>query len=56
MLNPRSAQDQYTAGKIVHSGKFTSGKDWQGKKVVVVGACTSAHDICKVSRTRPVRG
>ncbi|KAL8292478.1 hypothetical protein RQP46_001090 [Phenoliferia psychrophenolica] len=39
--------DQFEAGKIVHSAQFTSGKDWQGKKVVVVGACTSAHDICK---------
>ncbi|KAK4701566.1 hypothetical protein P7C70_g4662, partial [Phenoliferia sp. Uapishka_3] len=34
-------------GKIVHSAGFGTGKDWISKKVVVVGACTSAHDICK---------
>ncbi|KAI0314545.1 hypothetical protein OF83DRAFT_1165187 [Amylostereum chailletii] len=32
--------DEYK-GKIVHSGAFTTGRDYVGKKVVVVGACTS---------------
>ncbi|KAF8261173.1 FAD/NAD(P)-binding domain-containing protein [Lactarius quietus] len=34
-------------GKILHSGHYTKGKDYEGKKVVVVGACTSGHDISK---------
>ncbi|THH30839.1 hypothetical protein EUX98_g3351 [Antrodiella citrinella] len=32
-------------GQVMHSGEFTSAKDYIGKKVVVVGACTSGHDI-----------
>jgi cation diffusion facilitator CzcD-associated flavoprotein CzcO len=28
-------------GVIVHSGHYTRAKDYEGKKVVVVGACTS---------------
>ncbi|KAK4687481.1 hypothetical protein P7C73_g2631, partial [Tremellales sp. Uapishka_1] len=34
------------AGRVVHSSKHTSGADWKGKKALVVGACTSAHDLC----------
>ncbi|KAA1476329.1 FAD/NAD(P)-binding domain-containing protein [Dentipellis sp. KUC8613] len=34
-------------GKIIHSGNFTSGRDYVGKKVVVVGACTSGHDVSR---------
>ncbi|KAI0055332.1 FAD/NAD(P)-binding domain-containing protein [Artomyces pyxidatus] len=34
-------------GKIMHSGQFTTARDYLGKKVVVVGACTSGHDIAK---------
>ncbi|TFY82502.1 hypothetical protein EWM64_g1514 [Hericium alpestre] len=34
-------------GKMLHSGQFTSGRDYLGKKVVIVGACTSSHDIAK---------
>ncbi|KAI0041063.1 FAD/NAD(P)-binding domain-containing protein [Auriscalpium vulgare] len=34
-------------GKAVHSGQFTTAKDYLGKKVVVVGACSSGHDISK---------
>lgn len=33
-------------GTIVHSSAFQSGEQWRGKKCVVVGASTSAHDIC----------
>jgi len=33
-------------GTIVHSSAFQSGERWRGKKCVVVGASTSAHDIC----------
>jgi putative flavoprotein involved in K+ transport len=33
-------------GTIVHSSAFEDGARWRGKKCVVVGASTSAHDIC----------
>ncbi|CDO69820.1 hypothetical protein BN946_scf184803.g18 [Trametes cinnabarina] len=33
-------------GQVLHSIYHNSGKDHIGKKVLVVGACTSAHDIC----------
>jgi putative flavoprotein involved in K+ transport len=32
-------------GRIVHSSAFGSGEAWKGKRCVVVGAGTSAHDI-----------
>jgi len=32
-------------GTVVHSSQFTTGADWAGKKVLVVGSGTSAHDI-----------
>ncbi|KAF8261171.1 hypothetical protein EI94DRAFT_1746631 [Lactarius quietus] len=34
-------------GTILHAGHYTKGKDYEGKKVVVVGACTSGHDIAR---------
>ncbi|KAJ7347250.1 hypothetical protein DFH08DRAFT_867664 [Mycena albidolilacea] len=33
-------------GQILHSTQHKRAMDHAGKKVVVVGACTSAHDIC----------
>ncbi|MCW2747240.1 MAG: monooxygenase [Nocardioidaceae bacterium] len=33
------------AGPVMHSTKFTSGKEHKGEKVLVVGVSTSAHDI-----------
>jgi putative flavoprotein involved in K+ transport len=33
-------------GAIQHSSAFQGGAAWRGKKCVVVGASTSAHDIC----------
>ncbi|KAG6544861.1 hypothetical protein Mapa_013551 [Marchantia paleacea] len=33
-------------GVQIHSTQYKQGKDWTGKKCVVFGACTSAHDIC----------
>ncbi|KAI8969673.1 FAD/NAD-P-binding domain-containing protein [Trametes punicea] len=33
-------------GQVLHSIYHNSAKDHLGKKVLVVGACTSAHDIC----------
>jgi len=32
-------------GKIIHSTQHKSARDHAGKKVVVIGACTSGHDI-----------
>ncbi|KAF9236329.1 hypothetical protein BU15DRAFT_50190 [Melanogaster broomeanus] len=34
-------------GEIVHSSQFTSAENYIGKKAVVVGACTSGHDIAQ---------
>ncbi|KAJ7068507.1 hypothetical protein C8F01DRAFT_1247008 [Mycena amicta] len=33
-------------GQILHSSQHHKATDHAGKKVVVIGACTSAHDIC----------
>ncbi|KAJ7178918.1 hypothetical protein C8R46DRAFT_1071884 [Mycena filopes] len=33
-------------GQIIHSSQHKKATDHAGKKVVVIGACTSAHDIC----------
>ncbi|KAF8643204.1 hypothetical protein AX16_009161 [Volvariella volvacea WC 439] len=33
-------------GQILHSSQYKKATDHAGKKVVVVGSCTSAHDIC----------
>jgi cation diffusion facilitator CzcD-associated flavoprotein CzcO len=30
----------------MHSINFKSAKHFAGKRVVVIGACTSSHDIC----------
>ncbi|KAG1871290.1 hypothetical protein DFJ58DRAFT_763180 [Suillus subalutaceus] len=38
-------QDDFK-GQMLHSSKHNLATDHAGKKVVVVGACTSAHDIC----------
>ncbi|EJD00098.1 FAD/NAD-binding domain-containing protein [Fomitiporia mediterranea MF3/22] len=32
-------------GKIVHAMRFKTAKDHVGKKVVIIGSCTSAHDV-----------
>ncbi|TCD68951.1 hypothetical protein EIP91_009341 [Steccherinum ochraceum] len=37
-------QDQFK-GQTLHSMEHKSAKDHLGKKVVIIGACTSAHDI-----------
>ncbi|KAI0294205.1 hypothetical protein BC826DRAFT_1091694 [Russula brevipes] len=34
-------------GTAVHSGEYTRARDFEGKKVLVVGAGTSGHDIAK---------
>ncbi|KAI6168813.1 FAD/NAD(P)-binding domain-containing protein [Pisolithus thermaeus] len=38
-------REEFT-GQVLHSSKHKNAIDHLGKKVVVVGACTSAHDIC----------
>jgi cation diffusion facilitator CzcD-associated flavoprotein CzcO len=43
MPPPYKGQESYT-GKLVHSSGHGSGADWKGRKALVVGACTSAHD------------
>ncbi|TXT15275.1 uncharacterized protein COLE_01468 [Cutaneotrichosporon oleaginosum] len=32
-------------GTVVHSSQHKGGKEWHGKRALVVGACTSGHDI-----------
>jgi cation diffusion facilitator CzcD-associated flavoprotein CzcO len=34
-------------GKVVHSSRHGSGADWKGKRALVVGACTSGHDVSR---------
>ena len=43
---PELANIEKFKGEVIHSSKFRVGSDYVGKKVVVVGACTSSHDIC----------
>ncbi|KAG2357457.1 hypothetical protein BDR07DRAFT_1363138 [Suillus spraguei] len=38
-------QDDFK-GQILHSSEYNLASDHSGKKIVVVGSCTSAHDIC----------
>lgn len=40
-----SGQDLF-GGVIVHSSGHGSGASWTGQKALVVGACTSGHDVC----------
>jgi len=44
---PRFKNEASFLGKIMHSSGYKSGKEFQGKKVVVVGAGTSAVDIAQ---------
>ena len=53
MPPPFKGQEDF-AGKVVHSSGHTTGADWKGKKAMVVGACTSAHDVsCSTSVKSP---
>ena len=45
MPPPFPGQDCFNH-KIIHSSQHGTAADWVGKKALVVGACTSAHDIC----------
>ncbi|KAL8281402.1 hypothetical protein RQP46_006086 [Phenoliferia psychrophenolica] len=44
MPAPWKGQEQFE-GTLVHSSGHGSGESWKGKRALVVGACTSAHDI-----------
>jgi len=35
------------AGTIIHSADYRSGADWKGKRALVIGAGSSAHDVAK---------
>ncbi|TDL21218.1 FAD/NAD-binding domain-containing protein [Rickenella mellea] len=34
-------------GTMIHSSQYRSGRDNEGKKVVIIGACNSGHDIAQ---------
>jgi cation diffusion facilitator CzcD-associated flavoprotein CzcO len=34
-------------GTVLHSSEFTTGADWSGKRVIVVGTGNSAHDVAQ---------
>ncbi|KAJ7288582.1 hypothetical protein C8J57DRAFT_1214695 [Mycena rebaudengoi] len=41
-----SSPNENFKGQILHSSQHKKAVDHLGKKVVVIGACTSAHDLC----------
>ncbi|KZO95616.1 pyridine nucleotide-disulfide oxidoreductase family protein [Calocera viscosa TUFC12733] len=44
---PRFRNMDTFSGTLVHSSGHEGGEKWQGKKVVIVGCCNSAHDIAQ---------
>ena len=44
MPAPFPGQERW-AGVAVHSSGHSSGSEWKGKRALVVGACTSGHDV-----------
>ncbi|KAK9452539.1 hypothetical protein V1511DRAFT_490638 [Dipodascopsis uninucleata] len=44
-MPPKFKGQDLFKNKIVHSSAHGTGNDWSGKTALVVGACTSAHDI-----------
>ena len=34
-------------GEVLHSSRFKAGRQWAGRRVIVFGTGTSAHDICQ---------
>lgn len=44
MPAPFPGQKQW-GGSAIHSSRHSSAADWRGKRALVVGACTSAHDV-----------
>ena len=49
----RHNQDKFE-GKIIHSTQYDNAREHKGKKVVVIGACTSGHDIARDHYTHGV--
>ncbi|GBE79335.1 hypothetical protein SCP_0205330 [Sparassis crispa] len=45
--SPTIPEQERFKGQVLHSSQFTSPESFRGKKVVVVGACSSAHDISR---------
>ncbi|KAM6504081.1 hypothetical protein JOM56_001024 [Amanita muscaria] len=45
-IPPYPGTDKFK-GQIIHSLQHDKAADHVGKKVVVIGACTSAHDLCE---------
>lgn len=43
--SPHLPGEEKFAGEMLHSSQFRDGADFEGKKVVIVGASNSAHDI-----------
>lgn len=41
-----SGQEEYR-GTIMHSADYQSGDEWKGKRALVIGAGSSAHDVAK---------
>jgi putative flavoprotein involved in K+ transport len=35
------------AGTVMHSGAYTDGRDWRGKRALVLGTGNSAHDVAQ---------
>jgi putative flavoprotein involved in K+ transport len=35
------------AGKVLHSGDYTSGAEWNGRKAIVLGTGNSGHDVAQ---------
>lgn len=44
-LPPKVPGQDAWGGTIVHSSAHAGGREWAGKRALVVGACTSGHDI-----------
>ncbi|EXJ71205.1 uncharacterized protein A1O5_06199 [Cladophialophora psammophila CBS 110553] len=42
---PGMTEFEKNGGLVVHSSRHRTGPDWKGKRCIVVGAATSAHDI-----------
>ncbi|EFC86794.1 NAD(P)/FAD-dependent oxidoreductase [Parafrankia sp. EUN1f] len=39
-------RDDFT-GTVIHTTEYVNGRDWEGKKAVVVGTANSGHDVAK---------
>ncbi|KAI0060236.1 FAD/NAD(P)-binding domain-containing protein [Artomyces pyxidatus] len=46
-VTPNIKGKEVYEGKVYHSSEFKSGKDFKGKKAIVVGAGNSGHDIAQ---------